>query len=368
MEQLYTTGSEALRTEPTAAGLSHGDTTGSEAIRTNPTAAGVPHGDTTGPEAIRRVLDALEAARRVVVFSHEHPDGDAIGSSLGLAGFLRAAGRDAIAVVHGSLPDSAAFLAREAPALVRAEDFLPADGDVICIVDCHEASRVPAPLRRFVGATPLACIDHHIADSYPTEAVYAVPDASSTAELVWNVAQAAGWPLDRDIAEALWTGIVTDTGRFSYSSTRPSTLRCAADLLERGGVRTSFIADEAFHLISLRRLRLRGRMERSLEFFDGGRVALASLGPEDYAAEGATTADSENFVDVPRFVRGVETAVFLYSFRPGRTNMSMRTQPGLSAAEFCARFGGGGHARAAGATLDLPLVEARAAVKAALGV
>ena len=324
--------------------------------------------DTTGPEAIGRVLDALLAARRVAVFSHERPDGDAIGSSLALAGFLREAGHPAVAVWKGPLPDSIAFLEQNAEAFVPAKSFRLEEGDLVCLVDCHEASRVAAPLRHFVGAAPLACIDHHIADAYPTEAVYAVPDASSTAELVWNVARAAGWPLTNAIAEALWTGIVTDTGRFSYSSTAPSTLRCAAELLEHGAVRAPFIADEAFHLVSRRRLRLRERLERSLLFFDAGRVAIASLGPEDYAAEGATTADSENFVDVPRFIRGVEVGLFLYSSRPDRTNLSMRTKPGLNAAEFCAQFGGGGHERAAGATLEMPLAKAREAVLAALGL
>ena len=322
--------------------------------------------DTTGPEAVGRVLAALNAARRVVVIAHEHPDGDALGSALALAGFLRGAGHDAVAVGLEPLPDSIAFLAADAPELVPARGFAPEKGDLVCLVDCNAAARVPFPLRPLVSSAPaLACIDHHIAEHYPTEAVYAVSDASSTAELVWNVAQAAGWPATRRIAEALWTGIVTDTGRFSYPSTHPSTLRCAADLLGHG-VRTSSIADECFHLVSARRLRLEERLIRSLEFHAGGRVAIASLGPADYAAEGATVADSENFVNVPRFVRGVEAAVFLYSFRPGRTNLSVRTVSGLSAAAFCAGFGGGGHERAAGAAVSRPLADVREEVLAKL--
>ena len=170
--------------------------------------------DTTGAGAIRRVLSVLCAARRVAVFAHEHPDGDALGSSLALAGFLRAAGHEAVAVRHGALPDSIRFLDAPGAPLVEAGGFALREGDAVCLVDCHEASRVPAPLRRYVGPAPLAVVDHHVAADYPTEAVYAVPDASSTAELVWNIAREAGWPLSHDIAEALWTGIVTDTGRF----------------------------------------------------------------------------------------------------------------------------------------------------------
>ena len=323
--------------------------------------------DTTGPEAIRRVLDAFRAARRVVLFAHEHPDGDALGSALALAGYLRNAGRNAIAVGIEPLPDSLAFLAATSPELlIPADAYAPRDGDLVGLLDCNAASRVPAPLRRAAESAPaLACIDHHLSDSYPTDAVYAVPDASSTAELVWNLAQTAGWPLTRPIADALWTGIATDTGRFSYPCTRPSTLRCAAALLE-AGARAPLIADECFHLASLRRLRLEKRLLDSLELHAGGRVAVASLGPEDYAAEEATVADSENFVNLPRFIRGVEAAVFLYSAVPGRTNLSMRATEVLDAAAFCALFGGGGHARAAGATVLRPVADVRREVLARL--
>lgn len=319
--------------------------------------------DTAGADAIQRVLEALLAAPRVVAVSHEHPDGDALGSALALAAFLRNAGRDAIAAGIEPLPDTLGFLAESAGGLlVSAADFRSRPGDLVCFLDCNGIHRVPAPLRpALAGISSFACIDHHLSDAYPSPAVYAIPDASSTSELVWNVAQAAGWPLTQPIADALWTGIVTDTGRFSYPCSRPSTLRCAAALLE-AGARAPLVADECFHLVTLRRLRLQRRLLDSLELHAGGRVAFAMLSPADYAAEGATTADSETFVNIPRFLRGVEAAVFLYSATPGLVNLSMRTVAPLDAAAFCARFGGGGHARAAGATIRQALPEVRAAV------
>lgn len=319
--------------------------------------------DTASSAAIRRLLEALLAAPRVVVISHEHPDGDALGSALALVAFLRNAGRDAIAAGIEPLPDSLGFLSISArDFLVPSADFEPHPGDLVCFVDCNGIHRIPESLRPSVsGASAFACIDHHLSDSYPSSAVYAIPDASSTAELVWNLAQAAGWSTTPLIADALWTGIVTDTGRFSYPCTRPSTLRCAAALLE-SGARAPLVADECFHLVPLRRLRLQRRLLDSLELHAGGRAAIATLSPDDYAAEDASSADSENFVNIPRFLRGVEAAVLLYSTTPGIVNLSMRTVAPLDAAAFCARFGGGGHARAAGATVHRPLPEVRAAV------
>ena len=324
--------------------------------------------DTTGPDAMRRVVDALLSAARVVVTAHVKPDGDALGSALALAGFLRGAGRDAIAMGIEPLPESLLFL-EGADSVLRANKYRWQRGDLLCLVDCASEDRIQMALRPLFGKVPMAIVDHHWPkDPYPTDAVYAVPDASSTSELVWDLAQVAGWTLTHPIAEALWTGIVTDTNRFSYSSSTPSTLRCAAELLEKGAVRASLIADESYNLVSERRLRLQDRLIRNVRLSCGGRLSIGHLLPEDYAAEGATSADSSNFVDVPRFIRGVEVAAFVYPVRSGAaTCISMRTTDDAhDAAKFCARWGGGGHARAAGATLEKPVEEALVELREAL--
>lgn len=319
--------------------------------------------------AQRRVLDALLAARRVVVTGHVKPDGDALGSALALVGFLRDAGRDALAVGIEPLPESLLFL-EGAGSILPADRYVPLDGDLLCLVDCAAPQRIHARLRPYCEKLPLAIIDHHWPTApYPTEAVYAVPDYSSTSELVYDLSRIAGWPLTHPIAEALWTGIATDTNRFSYPCTRPSTLRCAAELLEKGAVRAQLIADESYNLVSLRRFRLQQRLMANLRLLCGGRLAIAHLAPEDYAAEGATTADSANFVDIPRFVRGVSIAAFVYPSSTGAsTCLSLRTSDDAhDAAAFCARWpNGGGHARAAGATIRRPFAETLPDIEAAL--
>ena len=317
--------------------------------------------------AMRKVIEALMGAKRVVITGHVKPDGDALGSALALAGFLRGAGRDVLLTGIEPLPDDIRYV-EGSDSVLRASKYKPQDGDLLCLVDHASQDRMQMDLRPLYGTMPMAIIDHHHPKNpYPTEAVYAIPDCSSTSELVWNLAQEAGWTLTLPIAEALWMGIITDTNRFSYPSTTPSTLRCAASLLEMG-VDSDRAANEAYNLVSMRRFHLRERLERNVRLLCGGRLSIGHLLPEDYAAEGATNADSNNFVDVPRFIRGVEVAAFVYPVDNGRkTCVSTRSASDrYNVAEFCGRWGGGGHARAAGATLEKPVAQALPEIMEAL--
>lgn len=311
------------------------------------------------PSVPDAVLRALASAKRVVVVSHVKPDGDAFGSALGLAGFLRAAGREAITAGLEPVPDNYRFL-RGLDRDVPADRYQPVEGDLLAICDCGALDRIPSALRETVGTLPSVCIDHHKTNTGFAGAAFIDPAASSTSELVWRMARQAGWPLDAATAEALWVGLVTDTGRFAYDCTSPATLRCAADVLERGRVPTAVLNEEVYGRVSEAKLRLQQRAIGSLERAAGGRIAIISLTQADYAECGTTSIDSENFVDIARSVRGVEVAAFLYAGEGGRVaRLSLRSAPPFDAAEFCKKLGGGGHARAAGATLEWPVPEAR---------
>ena len=309
------------------------------------------------------LVQALSEARRVVVVTHLKPDGDAFGSALGLAGYLRAAGRPTLVVGLDPVPETYRFLRGLSGARLPADQYQPVQGDLMAICDCGGLDRIPEPLRDIAATLPTVCIDHHKTNVGFTPVAYIDPAASSTAELVWRVAQRAGWPMDEATAEALWVGLVTDTGRFAYDCTSPATLRCAADVLEQGRVQTSDINDFVYGRVSEARLRLQQRAIASLQRSADGRIAIVSLTHEDYAACGATSAESENFVDIARSIRGVEVAAFLYAGEEGRVSrLSLRSAPPYDAGQFCLRYGGGGHARAAGATLELAVPETRAQI------
>ena len=306
-----------------------------------------------GEEEMARRLLAVRG--RLAIVAHLRPDGDAVGASLGLCRALRDAGRDAVCVGLGPVSDVYDFL-EGLDAIVPAADFVPRPGDALAVLDCGDPSRLREELRPLLAAMPVLCIDHHVSSAgFPGSAFLVEPDAGSASEIVYRVALLAGLPVGRAAAEAFWTGIVTDTGRFSYDATSEATLRAAAGLVA-AGVRTQLVAECVYGRQPLRRLRLQRRFLGSLRTAAGGRVVVGVLSPDDYLAEGCDSTDSENFVDFARSVRGCDLAAFVRRVRPdGPVNLSLRTRPPHDAAALCAEWGGGGHSAAAGATLDGPL-------------
>lgn len=307
----------------------------------------------------------LAAPGRFAVATHLRPDGDAFGAALGLCHALRAAGREAFPLGLGPAPETYGCLSGfewDVP----AEGFEPRPDDTLLVCDCGTPERLPEAVRPFARSMPVLCIDHHEPDEGFPGPCLVRPEAAAASELVYGVLKRAGLPVGREAAEALWVGIATDTGRFCYDSTSPATMRAAAELLALG-VRTNRLAECVYGAFPLRRLRLQKRLLGTLRTSAGGAVAVCSLSPDDYAAEGCGPSDSENFVDVARSVRGVRLAAFVRKVRPdGKTNVSLRTREPFDAAALCAEWGGGGHGRAAGATLDLPLGDAVSLVEGRL--
>lgn len=308
--------------------------------------------------SVQEIIDAIEKARSFVITAHVSPDGDASCSSLALALMLRAKGKNVRLAIPlndlgapGVLPMFASFVDVTE---IEKPDYL------ICL-DSATVPRIAIPsLRDKVGIWPTINIDHHATNDMYGDLNYVLGDWSSTGEVIYDIAMTAGWTIDRDVAEALWVAIVTDTGRFAYSCTRPSTLRCAADLLSRG-VRAPWLNDELFCFRERKEVEIHRRAENSLETWFDGKVAVISLEADDYTETGCTKSSTENFSDIPRSVRGTMLSIFFYRLPDDpKTHLSIRARPPFSAAAFAARLGGGGHELAAGATLELPMVEAKA--------
>ncbi len=313
----------------------------------------------TSPSEMAQAL--LDCPGRIVITAHLRPDGDAAGAALALCLTLQAAGRRAVCVGLEPLGDEFNFL-EGLDKTIPATDYVPLDEDVMAVVDCGDFSRIPEALRGHAERMLGFCIDHHKSNSGFAPLCLIDPSSSSSSELVQSVIEAGNLPMTRGIAEALWLGMVTDSGRFSYPCTSPETLRRAADLLEKGA-RFSMINDVIFCRVHLRQLHLQRRLIESLEVSDDGRVAVVSLNPADYEAEQCTSMDSDSFVDIPRSVKGVEIALFIRQVFAGKPiNISLRASELYDASKICATWGGGGHARAAGATLQGELAEQRAQV------
>ena len=303
--------------------------------------------------SIKAVMEALRRFRRVLLTAHVRPDGDAVGSCVAMARLLKANGWEPTVALSPLGMGPPRFLldyaACVAPTNVKARDY-----DCVLILDCGGPERLPDPLRDAAARLPALVVDHHATSKPYGVARWVVPDASSTGELVHRFAKRQGWALDLPAAEALWVALVTDTGRFAYSCTHPSTLRAAADLLALG-VDSSAINDRLFLYASEGAVLLK-------------RKAYDSL---DFRRAGVAKSEIEDAIDIPRSIPTAQVCLFFYETKdkPGVTRLSVRTrnEPAtFNAATIAAHFGGGGHLRAAGCDLHCKPKAAVEAVKAYL--
>ena len=311
----------------------------------------------------RKLLAFLQQPGRILLTGHVRPDGDALGAALGLARCLTQLNRRVVVAAEPGDIRSVSFLdgcdVVVPPAKAAAMKIA-----AMVSVDCGTVQRLPDPLHALVARVPVANIDHHRTNTLFGQVNWVDPTAGSTSEMVWRLVHRAGWKLDRAAAEALWVGVVTDTGRFAYDQTSPRTLQCGADLL-RYGVRTAWINDRLFGAFDMKVLELKRRAFRSLEFRLNGRIAAVTLTREDFAATGCTKSDAEDVIEIPRSLRGNVVALFFYETGAEPiTRLSIRTREPLDATQLALQFAGGGHARAAGCTIHAPLAKAKAQVLA----
>ncbi len=290
---------------------------------------------------------------RLVVTAHHNPDGDAIGSILGLARALRAAGQDVI-VAHPDVPAVPSDLTFLPAADETFAATLPDDIDerVLVAVDCATERRMwPEPVHE--AARLVVNIDHHQDNTRFGDLNLIEPDASSTAEVLVGVIDAAGWPLTREVAEALYVGLVTDTGRFGYTNTRPRAHEIAGRMIA-AGVDPAAMSRRLFEEQPLDRLRLTGRAIEGATSLAGGRMLAAVLTADDFRRAGGD--DCEGIVEVMRGVRGVSAAALVREAGPpGLYRVSLRSvDPAVDVAMIAREEGGGGHRAAAGFSTSRP--------------
>jgi phosphoesterase RecJ-like protein len=305
------------------------------------------------PEA-DQVISALKSAGRVILATHTHPDGDAIGSLVAMRKVLEAIGissRVFIAAQDLPLPEE---LATFDLGDVVHEDTVDVRGRTVVFLDCGNADRTPLG-DKLPEIPVLVNIDHHHDNTRFGTINWIDAGASSTAELVWEFAQLVGVPITADLAEPLYVGLLTDTGRFSYENTTPRAHAMAADLIEAGvdltGVRRRLYEDVRPAKLHLLRYAL-----ESMAIHGDGLLISARVTAEDFAAAGATEAHAEGIIDVLRAVRGVRIAALARELeqQPGTFKVSLRAaDPTIDVSAIARESNGGGHPQAAGFTTQL---------------
>ncbi len=292
-----------------------------------------------------------------LILTHRRPDGDTLGSAAFACRMLRSLGKSAHILRNPEITPKYAPLHQG----LTVEQ--PQDHHTLICVDIAAASLLPADFQSLLPRLALR-IDHHAGPSFvPNELVD--PQAGACGEILWDIGQALGVPLDKPMAEALYTAISTDTGCFRYANTSAHSFLAAAACAQAGGDLAA-INQSIFDTNSFAKLRIQSWMIANAQFYQNRQVVVCALPLAVEQEFGATEDDMENISGYPRSIQGVKLAATLREIGPGQVKLSLRALPGYDAAAVCAKFGGGGHKGAAGATLHMPLEEAAQAVAAAL--
>jgi len=311
----------------------------------------------TPATALDEIVEELQQAGKMLVTTHENPDGDALGSLLAFDEMMRALGKDSVMFMSASnfpLPHEYQHLP-----LDRVQNEPPADMDerIAVFLDCGNIDRMPVDFLHKEGQH-IVNIDHHHDNTHFGTVNLVVGDASCTAEILWELAHALGVEITPSMAEALYIALITDTGRFMYENTGARAHTMAADLIE-AGVDVAAVYRQLYQDLPFPRLQLLARALASVRRFDEGRITIVHLTRGDFGETGAIESDSEGVVDHLRSVEQTKVAVLIRELldKEGR-KISLRSTDGEVDVSVIARsIGGGGHRQAAGATTVIPLGE-----------
>jgi phosphoesterase RecJ-like protein len=307
--------------------------------------------------------EAIRTARHALVATHENPDADTLGAALGIGLIVEHHGGRADLLSGDPVPPIYDFL----PGMDRfRQDPDPdADYDLLIVCDCGSLDRLGAVRERhpeLLARLPRVLVDHHASSTDAGPRDWVDPAAAATCELVALLAPKLKVPLDAGdgaMAAGLMAGIVMDTSTFAHPNSTPRTLAVSAALVAAGAP-LSDISRRLYRSKPDAQLRLFGRVLDRLEVTDGGRVIHSSLSDEDLSATGTDSTHSEGLIDLLAQSETAEVAILFKEAGTNATRVSVRTKPGgVDATVLTGAFGGGGHARAAGATVTAPLVEAR---------
>lgn len=297
---------------------------------------------------MKKLDEILEGVQTAAIAGHVNPDGDCVGSAMGIYLYLR----DNFPQIQADV-----YLERK-----KADfDFIPESSgvkteiesgkiyDLLILVDVSSLDRVGVAGEYIATAKKTVCIDHHVTNDGFCMENHVVPDASSTCEVLYNLMEKE--KISRDCAIALYTGMVTDTGVFQYSNTTPHTMRIAASLLEKE-IPFSDIVEQAFYRKTYAQNQLMGRTLMESIMLMEGKCIVGIVRQKEMKFYGLIPSDMDGIVNQLRNTVGVEVAIFLYELEPQTFKVSMRSNQKVDVSSIARLFGGGGHIRAAGCTMN----------------
>jgi phosphoesterase RecJ-like protein len=319
------------------------------------------------PKIIDRIIEGIRESRTIAITGHIRPDGDCVGSQLGLTLALQNEGKKVVCWNEDAIPDKYRFLDRDH--LIQK----PKPGlkfDCVIAADAASVERLGAVGRYVADRKLFINIDHHESNTRYADLNWVSAREASTGELIFRLLKIAKWPITKPIANCLFTAVSTDTGSFQYSTTRPGTYHVAGELVHRGAD-LARICDEVYQSYPVSRMRLLRHIYSHFRLTHQNQIAYFWLKKADFARTGAESSDTEGLIDHIRAIAPVVVACVFEEVEPELTRISLRSKSEkVNVNEIAAQFGGGGHPAAAGARIPgKPLSVQRkvvAAIKKAL--
>lgn len=293
------------------------------------------------------VIKKLHSASSVAVFMHINPDGDCVSSSLALYSYLSKAGKKVACFLEdgNKIRDNLSFLPNIE--VINSQPFVPCDLGIA--VDCATASRLGAnSYKKFLRCSDHICIDHHISGTPFVETMILEPKAASTTQILYKLFKEFDASLiDKDIATLLYSGLITDSGGLSFSSTTAETMRIAAELAQHG-IDIYNINRRLNKDIKMGVFNLTNRILSSARFFDNNRIGIISFRQEDFDITGTTVEDTEGIINEIINIDEVKVAIAVSEIDKDAFKVGVRTKDGIDASAIAGYFGGGGHFYASG--------------------
>lgn len=313
----------------------------------------------TMTQPLQQIDQILSRCHRVLVTTHVRPDGDALGSAAAMACALRHRGIEAEVLLLSTLPRKYAFIFDQNGIVHHEAENAWPEGfelnrfDALVVVDTGTWSQLPGMkdrIENWRGAKIV--VDHHLTQEEWADVKLVRTEAAAAGEIVAELIDSWNVPINAGIASALYLALVSDTGWFQFSNTRPYTLRLAARLME-AGVDTDRMYQVLYQNERAERLALLTHAQDSLQLHHDGRLAVMCIRSRDFTETGAHVGDTENMINIPLQIATVQVSILAIEPPEGKpVRISLRSKGQIDVARFAERFGGGGHARAAGLKLD----------------
>lgn len=298
----------------------------------------------------QKIADVLKECSSCVIMAHVSPDGDSIGSMLALYNVMKRLGKVVDAVSSDNIPSAFSFLPFY-DSIKKYSGFERQRYDIAVVLDCGSSDRAGECSRLIDNAGICINIDHHVTNSMFASFNLVDTGASATGELIFQVIKEMGLDIKREEAVCLYTAILTDTGCFKYKNTTPLTHNIAGELINTG-IEFGEIHDKVYRNFDFNTVKAMGRALCSMELFDNDQIALMELLIDNLEGIGLQDIDTTDFINFARDIRNVEAAAFIKQISSNEYKVSMRSKNKIDVRAVCEKYGGGGHVRAAGCSME----------------